>query len=117
MMTGDLIQVNQGAIAEQFVAGELFAGQDTFLNEALYYWIREATNSSAEVDYLYPRQSLVLPVEVKAGKTGTLRSLHLYLAQHGVPCGIRISSQPPGFAPPLLSIPFYAIRQIPALLP
>ena len=115
-LTGDLIQVNQGAIAEQFVAQELRAYQGPFQDTPLFFWAREARNSSAEVDYLFPCQSRPLPVEVKAGKTGTLRSLHLYLEQYHLPVGIRISSQPLSLVPPLLSVPFYAIRRIPALL-
>ena len=47
------------------------------------YGNREKRGSAAEVDYLVPFEGQVLPVEVKAGKTGTLRSLHVFLQEKG----------------------------------
>lgn len=108
----DLLQVNAGAVAEQFVAQELLAYRDPFQPAALYYWARQARNSSAEVDYLVTCGSKVVPVEVKAGKTGTLRSMHLYLAQYPAPMGVRISSRPLDVTAPILSVPFYALEHL-----
>ncbi len=42
---------------------------------------REAKGSAAEVDYLWQKGEQILPVEVKAGKTGTLKSLRLFLSE------------------------------------
>ena len=64
----DFIKVNGGAIAEQFVAQELLNYQDHYIQPSLYYWVREAKSSNAEVDYLIPCHSKVLPIEVKSGK-------------------------------------------------
>ena len=105
-----------GAIVEQFAAQELRAHQESFKDEPLYYWAREARNSSAEVDYLFAHKSRILPVEVKAGKTGTLRSMHLYQKQYDAYSGIRISSHSLSWIPSLLSVPFYAIKKIPTFL-
>jgi predicted AAA+ superfamily ATPase len=38
-------------------------------------------NSSAEVDYVIQHENQVIPIEVKAGTTGTLRSLHEFMIE------------------------------------
>jgi uncharacterized protein len=74
-MKSDLLSVFRGALAEQFVGQEILAAT----NSDLYYWAREASGSSAETDYLIEKQGKVVPVEVKSGKSGSLKSLHLLL--------------------------------------
>ena len=73
--TDDLLAVFRGAMAEQFAGQEILAntGAD------LYYWAREAKSSNAETDYLVEKQGRIIPVEIKSGKGGSLRSLHLLL--------------------------------------
>ena len=112
----DFIKVNEGAIAEQFTAQELLAYTDYYQVPSLYYWAREARNSSAEVDYVIPCKSSALPIEVKAGKTGTLRSMHIYLEKYNLPFGVRISQLFFNKTLPTISLPFYAIKKIPDLL-
>lgn len=73
----DLLNMYQGALAEQFAGQEFISGGV----ENLYYWSREAKNSSAEVDYMIVRNNTVCPVEIKGGAAGKLRSMHLLL-QH-----------------------------------
>ena len=48
----------------------------------MYYWSRDARGSNAEVDYLVVRDGEIYPVEVKSGKGGSLRSLHLMLDKY-----------------------------------
>ena len=73
----DLLAIYRGALAAQFAAQELIAcGGD------LFYWARNARGSSAEVDYLAIRDGRIVPVEVKSGASGSLRSLHLMLATY-----------------------------------
>ena len=74
----DLLAIYRGAMAEQFVGQEMLAAQQG----ALYDWERQAKNSSAEVDYLAVLNGQIHPVEVKSGATGSLRSLHLFLATY-----------------------------------
>ena len=109
------IRINEGAVAEQYVAQELLAYRDNTLAPSLFYWAREARNSNAEIDYLVPCGSGALPIEVKAGKTGTLRSMHLYLDTYPISIGVRVSQRSFNESLPILSIPFYAIRRIEAL--
>lgn len=72
----DLLSIYQGKLAEQFVAQELANKQN------LYYWARDAKSSNAEVDFLTTANGSVLPIEVKSGKGGSLKSLHLLLKEY-----------------------------------
>lgn len=74
-----LTLVNSGAIAEQFVGQHLLYLHPSYQNPQLYYWVREKKSSSAEIDYVISIGAHILPIEVKAGKSGTLRSLHYFL--------------------------------------
>jgi predicted AAA+ superfamily ATPase len=71
----DLLAMYRGRLAEQFVAQELIASHAS----EIFYWAREVRGSSAEVDYLAVREGRIVPVEVKSGAGGSLRSLHLML--------------------------------------
>lgn len=71
----DLLAVYEGGLAEQFVGQELLAAGE----ESLFYWARDAKSSSAEVDYLLAAGGRVIPVEVKSGSAGRLRSMHQFL--------------------------------------
>ncbi len=70
----NLLSIYRGQLAEQFVGQEIAAAT----NNQLYYWARDAKNSNAEIDYLFMSAGNVIPVEVKDGPSGRLRSLHLY---------------------------------------
>jgi hypothetical protein len=78
----DLLAIHRGAVAEQFVAQELLACGPAEREPELYFWIREALNSQAEVDFLLAIGSMVLPIEIKSGSSGSLKSLRLFLASH-----------------------------------
>jgi predicted AAA+ superfamily ATPase len=71
----DLLAIFRGALAEQFIGQEARAAAGT----PLYYWSREARNSNAETDYLIEKQGQIIPIEVKSGKSGSLKSIHLLL--------------------------------------
>ncbi len=70
----NLLAIYRGQLAEQFVGQEF----TTATSNQLYYWSRDAKNSSAEIDYLAFRNEDFIPIEVKDGPSGKLRSLHLY---------------------------------------
>jgi len=108
----DILAVHAGAVAEQFVGQELRAHADPDMPQGLYYWAREARTSNAEVDYLLSAGSKVLPLEVKAGRSGTLKSLHLFLSEYRAPLGIRISQHNRSLENSLLSVPLYAMHTL-----
>ncbi len=104
----DLLGVHRGAVAEQFVAQELIASAPPDEEPELYFWAREALNSQAEVDYLVAWGSKVLPIEVKAGASGTLKSLHSFLQSHPhSPVGVRLYSGAALQEPRLRHLPIY----------
>lgn len=102
--------VNQGAIVEAFVGQELLAYSDPNMKANLYYWQREARGSNAEVDYLIEKNG-VIPVEVKSGTTGTLRSLRMFLQNKNESYGIRFSTHNYSFHERIYSYPLYAIAK------
>lgn len=67
-----LMTAVEGGLAEQFVGQQLLAGGPMFENRPLFYWHRERKNANAEVDYLLPLGEHIIPVEVRAGKSGSL---------------------------------------------
>lgn len=73
-----LLSMYRGKLAEQFIAQELVAWHTS----ELFYWSRDARGSNAEIDYLVVRKGEVYPVEVKSGRGGGLRSLHLMLEKY-----------------------------------
>jgi predicted AAA+ superfamily ATPase len=81
LQAGDLMDIYQGALCEQFVGQELIAAGGS-QNGRLFYWTRNAPTSNAEVDYLQVRAGRIVPIEVKNGPSGRLRSLHLFLQEH-----------------------------------
>lgn len=108
----DFMQINAGAIAEQFVGQELRAYANRYTPGDLFFWARDKRGSSAEVDYVISVDSRIIPVEVKAGKTGVLKSLKLFLQEKGGKIGVRVSQQELSFHDHILSVPLYMLEQL-----
>ncbi|MBU2446854.1 MAG: AAA family ATPase [Bacteroidetes bacterium] len=87
----NLEDVYSGRIAEHLVGQEFFALKNSQLNKPTF-WLREKSQSSAEVDFVYRFEDILIPVEVKSGKSGRLRSLMQFMdaAPHNV--AVRIYS-------------------------
>lgn len=111
----NIILVNQGKLAEQFVGQHLLYDLPPYQTPELYYWAREKKNAAAEVDYVVSAGSQVIPMEVKSGKSGSLRSLHLFLKEKKLSLGVRFNSESPNVLKAdnftLISLPFYLIGQ------
>lgn len=128
-LASDLMLVNDGSLCEQFIGQHLLYQHPSYIKPDLFYWNREKRGSAAEVDYLFPFDGQILPIEVKAGKTGTLRSLHVFLQEKGATQALRFNSdlpstlKIPGKASAddspdtrLFSLPLYLIEQWPRLM-
>lgn len=87
----------EGSLAEQFVGQEFIANGTFYTEQKLNYWTRDAKNANAEIDYLYQIKNKVFLVEVKAGKRGTLKSLHVYLSEKKKRTGIRLNLDIPSY--------------------
>jgi uncharacterized protein len=121
--------VNEGGLAEQFAAQELAWPGDG--KPELTYWQREGRQGNAEVDFVLAVGSRIYPVEVKAGKSGSLKSLDQFVLHKRVERALRFDLNPPSqqrvtheartrtgtepVAYELLSLPLYAIGEIPRL--
>ena len=106
----DLNNLFKGAVAEQFVGQELISCQDTYTKPGLYYWAREAKNSNAEIDFLIQKNSTLLPIEVKSGAVGKMKSLFMFLDKYKSNQGFKISQAPFSEDKMILCLPFYAIE-------
>jgi len=121
--------VNEGKLAEQFVGQHLL---NSFEPPRLTYWLREAKSANAEVDFVTASGNQVTPIEVKAGKSGTLKSLQQFALSKNAALCVRFDLNPPdmgqithaarmdgGSVPvtyTLLSLPLYLVEELPRIL-
>ncbi|MEA4936563.1 MAG: AAA family ATPase [Paludibacter sp.] len=85
----DLTDVYQGRISEHIVGQEILANNTNLLH-TLLFWVRDKVDASAEVDYLYVKDGIAIPVEVKSGKVGKLKSLFQFMETSNVNIAIRL---------------------------
>lgn len=83
--------VNKGPMAEMLAGLELLHYLTPNLHHDLYYWVRQAKNSTAEIDYLLSRDMKVLPFEVKAGVQGGMKSLWDFMRDKKLEQAVRCS--------------------------
>ncbi len=91
----DLSLVNKGALAEQFIGQHLMYSGPYYETPELYYWVREAKSAAAEVDYLLTCGQHIVPVEIKAGTTGSLKSLHQFIKEKNRHFALRFNADVP----------------------
>lgn len=118
--TADLNTMYQGTIIEHLTGQEILAGKFNILS-SLNFWVREKNTSTAEVDYVYAYEGKLIPIEVKSGKEGTLKSLHLFMEQANHAFAVRIYGgkltitevkTEIGKQYQLLNLPYYLISQL-----
>ena len=80
--------VEYGKFVEHIVGLMIYSGFSNPTAE-LNFWIREKKQSNAEVDYVYPFKGKIIPIEVKSGATGRLRSLHQFVDAAKHPFAVR----------------------------
>jgi predicted AAA+ superfamily ATPase len=117
----DLSTSYKGAIIPHLIIQELIS-LNTVNDTLPLFWVREKRQSSAEVDLVCTYRDRVIPIEIKSGSDGTLRSLHQFVesCQHsyavriyGGKFGI-VKTRTPGGKPYLLmNIPYYLGTRIP----
>lgn len=111
-----LIRIHEGSVAEQLIGQQLLAFYPSYVSPESYYWTREKAGSMAEVDYLISFGSQVIPIEVKAGKSGKLKSLRIFMTEKKSRVGIRFSVGPPEAEHPLIHLPLYLVNQLKRIL-
>ncbi|MCH7493189.1 ATP-binding protein [bacterium] len=108
----DLHLANGGAVVEAFVGQEIAAYTQAGPGNPLFHWERHRAGSEAEVDYLLESRRGVLPVEVKKGPWGKLKSLALLMQEEGLGLGVKVSSESFGRHGVLQSVPLYAVERL-----
>ncbi|MBI1871716.1 MAG: ATP-binding protein [Chlamydiae bacterium] len=83
----------RGGLSEAFVGQELMA-LDCYQRNALFFWIREEKGASSELDFVLPVENTLIPLEVKSGSQGSLKSLHQFLLRSSHHVGIRLYNGP-----------------------
>lgn len=119
----DLSDVHRGRLVEQVIGQELKAST-TRSNFPLCFWVRDKAQSQAELDFIFATEQGIVPVEVKSGAAGKLRSLHQFMRLSSTQTAVRLYAGPPachnvsleGSNYKLVNIPYYAASLIPEYL-
>src|SRR5690606_21478567 len=120
----DLSNALKGAIIPHLITQEVIS-LHKITNTKSNFWILEKKQSSSEVDMVYPLDDKVIPIEIKSGATGTLRSLHLFMDKTNHPYAIRMYAGEfkienlttlEGTPFLLMNLPYYLGTQLPAFI-
>ena len=82
---------NKGPMAEMVVGLEMLHNMSPNIRHELYYWVRHAKNSQAEIDYIATYLQTVVPIEVKADTQGGMKSLWAFMRDKRLHYAIRCS--------------------------
>ncbi|MCU0388384.1 MAG: AAA family ATPase [Chitinophagaceae bacterium] len=116
----DLNNIHGGRVIEHMVGQEILASSFE-IDHKLIWWTREEKHSMAEVDFVIPVEGHLIPVEVKSGETGTLRSLLMFMDMVPHQWAIRLYSgkimlneanTPSGKKIKLLNLPYYLAEKV-----
>ncbi|MBI1837332.1 MAG: ATP-binding protein [Flavobacteriia bacterium] len=86
--TKDLNLVYKGTLIEHLVGQEILSFQ-SFPLDKLKYWVRQKNSSSAEVDFIFPYKGKLVPIEVKSGSIGKIKSLQIFMEESPLRYAIR----------------------------
>jgi len=120
----DISESWKGKIAEHIVGQEILAASG-LVSTKRNFWVREARNSQAEVDFIYNHKGTIVPIEVKSGDNSKLKSLHLFMEESPNNIAIRfwnnpvtkdIITLPSGKQYTLYNLPFYYAGNIDTVL-
>ncbi len=119
---------NKGGVAEQFVGQQLRAAQSPLNDPLLFYWQRTG-GRLGEIDYILQYADRVIPVEVKSGASGSMKSLHQFMAEKKHSLAVRFDTNPPALEEiklkttagelanyRLLSLPLYLAEHVEAFI-
>ena len=110
----------KGLMAEHIVAQELIAAQTNQLQK-LCFWVRESASSNAEVDFIIQHRTELVPIEVKSGAVGSLKSLHLFIDETACTRAVRLSASgikidqcltPKGKEFTLINLPYFLSAKV-----
>jgi hypothetical protein len=120
----------RGQLADQ-LAGQQLRLLDEGAGDGpeLFYWQREG-GRPGEIDYLVQLHGRIVPVEIKAGAAGAMKSLHQFMLEKHLELAVRCDTNPPGtmrldvrttlghqVSYRLLSLPLYLLWNLAELVP
>lgn len=117
----DLSSLYKGSLIPHLITQEIIS-LNTANNKKPNFWVREKKQSSSEVDLVFTFKDKIIPVEIKSGSVGSLKSLHQFIEQTNHPYAVRIyagefgieETKTPGGIPYLLmNLPYYLGTKIP----
>lgn len=82
--------INKGSITEMVAGLEISRYKSPVMRPRLFYW-EKTGNSIAEIDYLSIRSMKVLPIEIKAGTQGGMKSLWIFMREKHLDNAVRCS--------------------------
>lgn len=85
----DLNSAYKGAIIPHLIIQEIIS-LNTLSYDTPHFWIREKVQSSSEVDIVMQYKDKIIPIEIKSGKEGKLKSMHQFIEQVNHPYAIRM---------------------------
>lgn len=129
---GERELINEGGLAEQFIAQHLAYRANGSEAPELYYWLREGKSTNAETDFVIARGKEIIPIEVKSGKGGSLKSLQQFALAKKTKQAVRFDLNTPAITEEshqtrygtkivsnrfrLLSLPLYLVEQLDRLI-
>jgi predicted AAA+ superfamily ATPase len=111
----DLSSAYKGSLIPHLTGQELISTQ-TLSDRKPNFWVREKRQTSAEVDLVFAWQNKIIPIEIKSGATGSLRSLHQFIEASDHPYAVRVygggfkveeTQTPQGKPYLLMNLPYY----------
>lgn len=85
----DLSNSYKGAIVPHLITQELISLND-INNKKPNFWVRDKKQASSEVDLVFSWRDTVIPIEIKSGSEGNLKSLHQFVEATNHPYAIRM---------------------------
>lgn len=83
--------VNKGGLAEMIVGWEIIKSASPGSSPDLYYWENLSRGATAEVDFVITKALNILPIEVKSGTSGKMKSLRSFIERKNLSEGVRCS--------------------------
>jgi len=87
---------NKGGLAEQFIGQQLRSALAPDTDPLLFYWQRTG-GRQGEIDYVLQHRNRVLPLEIKSGNAGSMKSLHQFMSDKKLDLAIRCNTNLPSF--------------------
>lgn len=104
--------VNKGHVTEMVAGLEMLKYNTPTQRHDLYYWQNLSRGAQAEVDYVIVKDMNIVPIEVKAGTSGSMKSMYQFMSDKKLGYGIRTSLENFGKLDKIDILPLYALSNL-----